>query len=66
MNDEELAEIQKKFVDLLKIGYREFGIVPISSIERIASLYETYHIQFDGEFKTILYEWEYNRECELS
>lgn len=59
LTDEEIDSIVRDTIGFLKVGYREYGTISPSSIETLADLLYTHHIRFDGEFKTICYEWEY-------
>lgn len=58
-SDEDIVDISKDFIDCLKVGYREFGTISLSGIDVIANHIFVHYIQFDTEFKTICYEWEY-------
>lgn len=52
------------FIKFLQFGYGVYGVVPISSIEKIADLIYTVDIMFDGEFKTLCHEWAYRHEVD--
>ena len=60
--DDAFEQLVDSSIDLLKFGYTYFDKLSISNIDALADLIFTHYVEFDGEFKTICYEWEYRHK----
>jgi len=62
---DEIDSLVRDTIAYLNVGYRHFGEVDNTTmllIDQMASLIMTDRVNFDSEFKTICYMWEYNHE----